>query len=82
MDPFREDAGEIPAQAAIIFEASGAAALLKAGRYKLRGMFFSGAPLGEPVYPKGPFMGNTAQDVAEYAARFQRGEMGSLSKSF
>jgi redox-sensitive bicupin YhaK (pirin superfamily) len=79
---FSVPAGDIPAQAAIIFEADGAAAHLKAGRGKLRGVFFSGTPLGEPVYPKGPFMGNTAHDVAEYAARFQRGEMGSLSKSF
>jgi redox-sensitive bicupin YhaK (pirin superfamily) len=79
---FSAPAGEIPAQAAIIFEADGLVVQLIAGREKLRGVFFSGTPLREPIYPKGPFMGNTAHDVAEYATRFQRGEMGSLSKSF
>lgn len=70
------------AQAAIIFEAKGAVARVQAGSQALRGVFFSGTPIPEPMYPKGPFMGNTAQDVAVYAARFQRGEMGSLSPSF
>jgi redox-sensitive bicupin YhaK (pirin superfamily) len=79
---FMASSGEIPAQAAIIFEADGLTAQLTAGRERLRGVFFSGKPFGEPIYPKGPFMGNTAHDVAEYAARFQRGDMGRLSKSF
>ena len=70
------------AQAAIIFAADGAVAKLQAGNTALRGVFFSGTPITEPMYPKGPFMGNTAHDVAEYAARYQSGEMGSLSKSF
>ena len=79
---FMAEGGEIPAQAAIIFEVNGVQARITAGREKLRGVFFSGTPLNEPTYPKGPFMGNTAHDVAEYAMRFQRGDMGSLSKSF
>ncbi len=70
------------AQAAIIFAADGAAAQVQAGDQTLRGVFFSGTPINEPMFPKGPFMGNTAHDVAQYAARFQRGEMGQLSKSF
>jgi quercetin 2,3-dioxygenase len=70
------------AQAAIIFAANGAMAQLRAGSQNLRGVFFSGTPIDEPMFPKGPFMGNTAHDVAQYAARFQRGEMGMLSKSF
>jgi redox-sensitive bicupin YhaK (pirin superfamily) len=70
------------AGAAIIFAADGAAAQVQAGDHMLRGVFFSGTPITEPMFPKGPFMGNTAQDVAQYAARFQNGDMGSLSKSF
>jgi redox-sensitive bicupin YhaK (pirin superfamily) len=73
---------ENTAQAAIIFEADGAVAQIMAGSQTLRGVFFSGTPILEPLFPKGPFMGNTAQDVAQYAARFARGEMGALSKSF
>ena len=69
------------AQAAIIFAADGAIAQLRAGNQNLRGVFFCGTPIAEPMFPKGPFMGNTAHDVAQYAARFQRGEMGALAKS-
>jgi redox-sensitive bicupin YhaK (pirin superfamily) len=70
------------AQAAILFEADGDMAQVQAGPQTLRGVFFSGTPLKEPMYPKGPFMGNTAHDVAQYAQRFQRGEMGHLEASF
>jgi redox-sensitive bicupin YhaK (pirin superfamily) len=70
------------AGAAIIFAADGAAAQVQAGDQTLRGVFFSGTPIKEPMFPKGPFMGNTAQDVAQYAVRFQNGDMGSLSRSF
>ncbi len=69
-------------QSAIIFEARGTVAQLQAADRTLRGVFFSGTPINEPMYPKGPFMGNTAHDVAQYTAQYQRGEMGSLSKSF
>jgi redox-sensitive bicupin YhaK (pirin superfamily) len=70
------------AQAAIFFAREGALAQIKAGTQALRGVFFSGTPITEPTYQKGPFMGNTAHDVAQYAAAFQRGDMGQLSKSF
>ncbi len=79
---FKSPSQNVIEQSAVIFEANGAVAQLQAGDATLRGVFFSGTPIHEPMYPKGPFMGNTAHDVAEYAARFQRGEMGSLSKSF
>jgi redox-sensitive bicupin YhaK (pirin superfamily) len=73
-------------QSAIIFDTSGAVAQVQAGGQTgdvaLRGVFFSGTPINESIFPKGPFMGNTAHDVAEYTARFQRGDMGSLSPSF
>jgi redox-sensitive bicupin YhaK (pirin superfamily) len=70
------------AQAAIFFAQEGAIAQIKAGGTALRGVFFSGTPIAEPTYQKGPFMGNTAHDIAQYAAAFQRGDMGQLSKSF
>ncbi len=79
---FSAPAQVITAQAAILFEADGDIAQLQAGEQTLRGVFFSGTPLKEPMYPKGPFMGNTAHDVAQYAMRFQRGEMGQLEASF
>jgi redox-sensitive bicupin YhaK (pirin superfamily) len=80
-ETFIANGQETSAQAAIIFEVKGALAQVTAGSAP-RGVFFSGTPINEPRYPQGPFMGNTPQDVAQYAARFQRGEMGSLSKSF
>jgi redox-sensitive bicupin YhaK (pirin superfamily) len=79
---FKALAQENNAQAAIIFEVEGAVAQVQAGDQTLRGVFFSGTPINEPMFPKGPFMGNTAHDVADYSARFQRGDMGTLSKSF
>jgi redox-sensitive bicupin YhaK (pirin superfamily) len=84
--PNQPIAGENTAQAAIIFEANPSSAeayaRLQAGTQALRGVFFSGAPLGEPVFPGGPFMGNDAQDIVAYKRAFARGEMGQLSKSF
>ncbi len=76
-----EDA-EHAAPIGVLFDTQGALAAVQAGYEALRGVFFSGTPIAEPLFPKGPFMGNTASDVAHYAAAFQRGEMGALSKSF
>jgi redox-sensitive bicupin YhaK (pirin superfamily) len=71
-------------QSAIIFEANktNAYACVQAGSKALRGVFFSGTPIGEPVYSGGPFMGNNAEDIMHYKRRFAAGEMGQLSKSF
>jgi redox-sensitive bicupin YhaK (pirin superfamily) len=74
------------AQSAIIFEAfEGSAqrvARITAGSQVLRGVFFSGTPIGEPVFPGGPFMGNSAEDIMAYKRAFSRGEMGHLEASF
>jgi redox-sensitive bicupin YhaK (pirin superfamily) len=69
--------------AAIVFNDSqvDASIALQAGAAAVQGVLFSGVPLGEPLYPKGPFMGNTAHDIAQYIARFQRGEMGHLERA-
>ncbi len=73
-------------QHAIVFESSsvpGASmAQIQAGSQPLRGVFFSGTPINEPVHPGGPFMGNTAEDITAYKRAFARGEMGQLSASF
>jgi redox-sensitive bicupin YhaK (pirin superfamily) len=83
---FEAVAGTDIAQSAIIFEASDAsgmhAARLTAGSQALRGVFFSGTPINEPIFPGGPFMGNSAEDIMAYKRAFSRGEMGHLEASF
>lgn len=86
---FEAVAGVDIAQSAIIFVASDvpgmSAARIKAGSQKgdavLRGVFFSGTPINEPVFSAGPFMGNTAEDIMAYKRAFSRGEMGHLEAS-
>ncbi len=82
---FEAVAGIDIAQSAIIFEASSEPgermARIKAGSQSLRGVFFSGTPINEPIFPGGPFMGNTAQDIMAYKRAFARGEMGHLEAS-
>jgi redox-sensitive bicupin YhaK (pirin superfamily) len=82
---FEHVAGVDTARAAIIFEASGAPsaslAHIKAGSQALRGVFFSGTPINEPVFSGGPFMGNSADDIMAYRRAFARGEMGHLEPS-
>ncbi len=81
--------GEDIMQSAIIFEPFGQTgqagqriARIKAGRLDLRGVFFSGTPINEPVFPGGPFMGNTEDDIVAYKRAYSRGEMGHLQASF
>jgi redox-sensitive bicupin YhaK (pirin superfamily) len=83
---FEAIAGTEPAQSAIVFEASQAPgqsiARIAAGSQTLRGVFFSGTPINEPIFPGGPFMGNSAEDIMAYKRAFSRGEMGHLQASF
>jgi redox-sensitive bicupin YhaK (pirin superfamily) len=83
---FKAIAGADIAQSAIVFEATKApgmhAARLTAGSQTLRGVFFSGTPINEPIFPGGPFMGNSAEDIMAYRRAFSRGEMGHLEASF
>jgi redox-sensitive bicupin YhaK (pirin superfamily) len=74
----------IQANTAVVFEDAAHASTLDlaAGPPGLQGVLFAGVPIQEPVFPKGPFIGNTPGDVAAYINRFQRGEMGRLEKSF
>ncbi|NJM43164.1 MAG: hypothetical protein HC858_02680 [Brachymonas sp.] len=85
LNHFEAVAGKDIAQSAIIFEANNTlmqVARLQAGGEKLRGVFFSGTPINEPIYPGGPFMGNSAEDIMAYKRAFAAGQMGHLSKSF
>jgi redox-sensitive bicupin YhaK (pirin superfamily) len=83
---FETVAGTDVTQSAIIFEASEQtgihAARVTAGSQTLRGVFFSGAPINEPIFSGGPFMGNSHEDIMAYKRAFSRGEMGHLEASF
>lgn len=87
---FRDSTGADIAQSAIIFEAFSETtksvpdvqARIQAGSQALRGVFFSGTPLGEPVVAGGPFVGNSLQDIRAWREAFARGEMGHLAPSF
>jgi redox-sensitive bicupin YhaK (pirin superfamily) len=82
---FESVAGIDIAQSAIIFESSQvptvSVARLHAGSQDLRGVFFSGTPINEPMFSGGPFMGNTQDDITAYRRAFARGEMGQLAAS-
>jgi redox-sensitive bicupin YhaK (pirin superfamily) len=84
--PNTEDAGESITQSAIIFEANEGAGLycarITAGKDRLRGVFFSGTPIGEPVVSGGPFTGTSPEQITAYRRAFTRGEMGHLEASF
>ncbi len=67
---------------AIFYEPGQTSINLNSGNEPLRGVLFSGKPLNEPVVSKGPFTGNTADDISAYIRRFQSGEMGRLNQSF
>ncbi|MFC3147911.1 pirin family protein [Piscinibacterium candidicorallinum] len=76
------DGQTLSAPGALVFERDGDSVILQAGTQGARGVLFAGRPIGEPIFPKGPFMGNCAEDIAAYATRFYRGDMGSLAASF
>jgi len=55
---------------------------LQAGEGGAQLVWFSGAPLREPVVQHGPFVGNTREDILAYIQAFQSGAMGELPASF
>jgi hypothetical protein len=56
--------------------------VLNAGDAATHVVLISGAPLGEPLFQKGPFIGNVAADVTEMIRRFQSGHMGQLAPTY
>jgi redox-sensitive bicupin YhaK (pirin superfamily) len=84
-----DPSGQSVSQSAIVFAAStehGVARISAATNpidgQVLRGVFFSGTPINEPIYPGGPFTGNTEADILAYKRAFAAGEMGRLAASF
>jgi redox-sensitive bicupin YhaK (pirin superfamily) len=55
---------------------------ISSAHLSLRGVLFTGAPLNEPVFSKGPFTGSSAQEINHYIAQYYSGAMGKLQKSF
>jgi redox-sensitive bicupin YhaK (pirin superfamily) len=73
-------AGVAPAAPhALRFADAGGAVRLEAGQQGLHLALLAGTPIGEPIFPKGPFIGNSAADVTEMIRRFQSGAMGALA---
>jgi redox-sensitive bicupin YhaK (pirin superfamily) len=81
-DPGSAELKQYSDPVALVFDAAGDAAQISAGNQRLRGVFFSGTPINEPMVTRGPFNANSEQDMNDFIRRFQTGEMGSLSKSF
>jgi redox-sensitive bicupin YhaK (pirin superfamily) len=64
---------------ALRFTDTGDALHLEAGAQGVHLAVLAGTPIGEPIVPKGPFIGNSAADVTEMIRRFQSGAMGALA---
>ncbi len=85
-----DDSSQAISESAIVFATSNAAdsvaritsATNQIDKQPLRGVFFSGTPINEPIYPGGPFIGNSEADIQAYKRAFGRGEMGQLAASF
>lgn len=73
---------EVSAQNALLFSDDGAAVRLQAGASPTQVVLLGGAPLAEPIVPRGPFIANTAEQAADMMQRFRRGEMGTLTPTF
>jgi redox-sensitive bicupin YhaK (pirin superfamily) len=72
----------ILAHDAFAFADDGDAVELAAGSDGLHVLLAAGKPLGEPVVFAGPFAMTTRTDAEAAIARYERGEMGRLSRSF
>jgi redox-sensitive bicupin YhaK (pirin superfamily) len=64
---------------AVRFADTGDSVRLEAGPSGVHLAFFAGAPLGEPIVPKGPFIANSAAEATQMIRRYQSGEMGTLA---
>jgi redox-sensitive bicupin YhaK (pirin superfamily) len=64
---------------ALRFADDGDALHLQAGPQGVHLVVLAGTPIGEPIVPKGPFIGTSAADVSEMIHRFQSGAMGTLA---
>jgi redox-sensitive bicupin YhaK (pirin superfamily) len=55
---------------------------INSAQQPLRGVLFTGEPLNEPVFSKGPFTGSSEQEIDHYIRQYHSGAMGRLQKSF
>ena len=65
------------ARAALWIEAAGPVSLT-AGADGAQLVLLAGEPLREPIVTRGPFVGNSTEDVLDMIRRYQSGAMGSL----
>lgn len=72
----------VAAHEALGFLDDGDRLALTAGEAGLHVLVGGGRPLAEPIVFGGPFVGNTRAEVEAAYARYQRGEMGRLQRSF
>ncbi|MBL8716149.1 MAG: pirin family protein [Myxococcales bacterium] len=76
------DRTAIQAHDAVGLAADGEDVVLAAGAGGLQLLLGAGRPIGEPVVFGGPFAMTTERDLAAAKARYARGEMGRLERSF
>jgi redox-sensitive bicupin YhaK (pirin superfamily) len=76
------DGKQVSQENAILLSKQGHAIELQAMNESAQIVLLSGEPLNEPIFSKGPFIGNTPADVTQMILRYQRGEMGQLAPSF
>lgn len=63
---------------AVRFDRSGGPVALTAGADGAQLVLLAGEPLREPIVTRGPFVGNSTEDVLDMIRRYQSGTMGSL----
>ncbi len=73
--------GEVPAHHALVYSDDGQALSLQAGGQGAQVAVLAGEPIGEPIFPRGPFIANTPEQALDMVRRFSRGEMGALEPS-
>jgi redox-sensitive bicupin YhaK (pirin superfamily) len=78
----RGSEADLKAHEAVGFRQDGDRVELAAGAGGFHVLVAGGRPLGEPLVFGGPFAGTTRGDIDAAYARYQRGEMGRLARSF
>lgn len=73
------DNQRLAAGSAGLFDRSGEEVLVKATSEALQYVLFSGKPLGEPIYSRGPFVMNSMAQIQQVQASYATGKMGRLA---
>lgn len=73
------DVNAVNAKAALVLADEGDAICIdNTGQGAVRGTLFIGKPLGQSIVARGPFNGNTQEDINRYIRRYRAGGMGIL----